>query len=784
MANETVSEIKLHAGSDVELALPGGDFIAHASFQRDGDDLIMTAPGSQSVRVEGYFSAEHTPDLVMPDGAHMAPDMVASFLLPQQESQEHTIASDVSPVGKITDMTDTATITHTDGSHTAATIGTPIYPGDIVETSARGGVKIVFTDNSDFSISENARFSVDDFAFNASTQSGTSLFSMLQGAFVYTSGLIGKQDPGNINIDTPVGSIGIRGTVVAGDIRPAGESSRITIVDGAIVLTNNGGMVELNDGFETAQISGYHNVPINVGQIGPAAFSAAYQSLSGIAADVFRGVHDGVYGNGQQNDRSQQDGPRTDTPPATDNSPSTENGPIIESPFPIHLEGVISTPQAESALLPVITGFEDAETVTFTSETVTFISPLPLLLSSTGDVLPPPPPPSGDTTTTNTTGTTTGTTAPTPNAQFLWHLSNYLQNTPGVTSDDGVRLPNETGAYSSIVLGHLHLGNFTTTPTVTLSTPGGTVDILNYTSGVTTNFATTLTAMPLGSIFSLVPTGSGDYTLMLDDPSAILAMFAHTSSGIPLNISVTAPELASSINVNFTVFPEHFNNVPAAAYPFNVLVGDHQSAVTSIEASTSSADVITGTTGSDFIWGRTGNDTLDGVGGQDILLGGSGNDVFIVRNSTDLQDLIQIDGGANNDTLQLGSSVAGGENFNFGTIDGISGIERLEIDNLTGTGNNIFLSIGEVFRMTDDPGSTHTLTIAQKTASADGSIVHLNMSEWGGAPSSVTGSAGTNDLVKTFTGNYTNGDGSSATVTLVVNMYGDSASDGIRVVSL
>ena len=77
-------------------------------------------------------------------------------------------------------------------------------------------------------------------------------FSVLKGVFVFTSGLIGREDPDDVNIDTPSGSIGIRGTIIAGDT----NSGEITVVEGAIVLRDfAGNEMTLADFSAAAQLS-------------------------------------------------------------------------------------------------------------------------------------------------------------------------------------------------------------------------------------------------------------------------------------------------------------------------------------------------------------------------------------------------------------------------------------------------------------------------------------------------------------------------------------------------
>ena len=135
-------------------------------------------------------------------------------------------------IGTITEISGKATITRTDGSVEPLSLGSEVYLQDQIETFGDGAVNIGFIDDSSFSISENAKLTIDDYVFDQSTESGVSNFSLLEGIFVYSSGQIGRDDPDDVMIETPIGSIGIRGTIIAGDI----GSGEIIVVEGAIVL--------------------------------------------------------------------------------------------------------------------------------------------------------------------------------------------------------------------------------------------------------------------------------------------------------------------------------------------------------------------------------------------------------------------------------------------------------------------------------------------------------------------------------------------------------------------
>ncbi|TVQ83431.1 MAG: hypothetical protein EA357_05805 [Micavibrio sp.] len=252
------------AESGGAVMLPHEAFLHDAVLTREGADLVLTLESGETVVIEGYFATLDAPDLVSPKGGVLSPELVESFLMPThagEYAQSAGTMNDVSAAGQMVQVKGEVYITRADGTKIQAEAGTRVFRGDIIETVGDGAAKIVFADNSSFAISKEARLSIDDYIYDSQSGGGSSFFSMLKGAFLYTSGLIGKKNPDEVNIETPVGSIGIRGTVVAGEIKPAGEESEIIIVDGAVVFTNSTGSYDLDDAYETLRLTGYDSEP-------------------------------------------------------------------------------------------------------------------------------------------------------------------------------------------------------------------------------------------------------------------------------------------------------------------------------------------------------------------------------------------------------------------------------------------------------------------------------------------------------------------------------------------
>ena len=324
------SSTTLHIdGQTVEL--PDASFVRDAEMTRDGMDLVLDGPNGTIV-IEGYFAAEPTPDLVSPDGSTLTPELVNSFAKSAAEFANTSSMTDESPVGAVQEVTGTAKVTHLDGSVETISIGTKIYQGDIIETESDGAVNIMFVDETSFAVSEDARLAIDDYVFDPATQSGETNFSVLKGVFVFTSGLIGRDDPDDVQIDTPVGSIGIRGTIIAGNV----DTGEITVIEGAIVLRDFGGNeVTLASQFETAKFSATGGEIEHIGQLSADDVASRFTTVSNVSPSLFSSINDAAAEQTRSAPQDQgevQSDDVQDTAPAVDSVVPADEGAVVAPP--------------------------------------------------------------------------------------------------------------------------------------------------------------------------------------------------------------------------------------------------------------------------------------------------------------------------------------------------------------------------------------------------------------------------------------------------------------------
>ncbi len=205
----------MDAGSgDDTLAVPRTDLLLLGQYQRDGSDLLIEGADGATVLVRDYFVTGTPPDLVGPGGETISGDLASRLAGPRAPGQ---IAQAGTPggadvIGSVTKAEGTVTLVRADGTRVQAAEGDPVYQGDTVETGADAAVGITFLDDSAFSLGGTGRMVLDEYVYDPASGSGESSVSLLSGVFSFVSGEIAKNGPDAMTVDTPVATIGIRGT--------------------------------------------------------------------------------------------------------------------------------------------------------------------------------------------------------------------------------------------------------------------------------------------------------------------------------------------------------------------------------------------------------------------------------------------------------------------------------------------------------------------------------------------------------------------------------------------
>ncbi len=218
-----------------------------------------------------------------------------------------------------------------------------VYRGETVVVGSNSFVQIRFSDGGLVSLRSGSEFRIDKYQFSGKEDSSESLiFSLLKGGLRTISGRIGKAYRESYRMNTPVATIGIRGTHYG--VRSCLGDCGVGVADGWYIGVLEGSIVFTVGGKEYICNAGeYYFIPLNGGP-------PVKQVARGV---VFGGFFDG---EGQSGDPDVQDrhrpgyrepvipGPKRDTMgggtittpgPTSPISPSISVGPVAPTVVPV-----------------------------------------------------------------------------------------------------------------------------------------------------------------------------------------------------------------------------------------------------------------------------------------------------------------------------------------------------------------------------------------------------------------------------------------------------------------
>jgi hypothetical protein len=144
----------------------------------------------------------------------------------------------INPIGKVVTATGSITIEHVNAVVVQANlpsqagqtkVGDLVYQGDVVRTGADGRVSINFTDGTSFNLSSNASMTLNEFVYDPNGKSNSTLFNLSKGTFTFIAGKIAKT--GDMKIDTPAATMGIRGTTPHVEVSDDGTVKFSTLIE-------------------------------------------------------------------------------------------------------------------------------------------------------------------------------------------------------------------------------------------------------------------------------------------------------------------------------------------------------------------------------------------------------------------------------------------------------------------------------------------------------------------------------------------------------------------------
>lgn len=206
---------------DGAVVVPDPNLIFNGEFKRTGLDLVLSHEGHEFV-VHDYFRGDKRAAIASPDGAHLTGNVVNALTGHVQYAQAASGIAAAQIIGHVTKLSGSATAVR-NGVSVILNNGDNVEKGDVVSTGADSTLGITFIDGTVFGLSSNARMVLNEMVYDPNGSSNSSLLSLVAGTITFVAGETAKH--GDMKIDTPVATMGIRGTAVLTQINfvvPAG----------------------------------------------------------------------------------------------------------------------------------------------------------------------------------------------------------------------------------------------------------------------------------------------------------------------------------------------------------------------------------------------------------------------------------------------------------------------------------------------------------------------------------------------------------------------------------
>ena len=123
--------------------------------------------------------------------------------------------------------------------------GEPVFGNEVVRTESNSLARLTFLDQTNLAIGPASSVTLDKFVYDSEASAASVVLNTAKGGFRFVTG---KSDPRAFKINTPVATIGIRGTVL--DIENSGGQSLIVLKKGGLHVCVRGSAtncVDLNE---------------------------------------------------------------------------------------------------------------------------------------------------------------------------------------------------------------------------------------------------------------------------------------------------------------------------------------------------------------------------------------------------------------------------------------------------------------------------------------------------------------------------------------------------------
>jgi hypothetical protein len=132
------------------------------------------------------------------------------------------------------------------GQIRALVVNSDVYFRDRCHSGEGARLQATLKDGTQLTLGQNATLVVDEFIYDPSRSRAELSIRIVKGAFLYVSGLIEGEAGAKVQIHTPIGAIGVRGTTVWGG--PIDNSYGVIVLSGEVTVTGRRGTVALKQG--------------------------------------------------------------------------------------------------------------------------------------------------------------------------------------------------------------------------------------------------------------------------------------------------------------------------------------------------------------------------------------------------------------------------------------------------------------------------------------------------------------------------------------------------------
>ncbi len=163
-------------------------------------------------------------------------------------------------IGNVAEISGTPLAIDVNNEQRDLQLGSEIYRGDAILTENGSETRLEMNDGAQIHLRAGSRMLIEDHRYvEAAPANSRSIFTLLKGGFRAITGLIGRDNPSSVRINTAVATLGIRGTdfgvricgaddCVLPDTGPFEPGNYSGVLDGEITISNAAGVVPVATG--------------------------------------------------------------------------------------------------------------------------------------------------------------------------------------------------------------------------------------------------------------------------------------------------------------------------------------------------------------------------------------------------------------------------------------------------------------------------------------------------------------------------------------------------------